>query len=426
MDDWPKDIIFFLRVASLLHGLSIQLKAKVPFFEILVRRAQQALDEHGKLYREPHVHLALRSNPRSLLEWKIHKALLMLIERNSVLGCQVVVWHGRNLVSDVAIGKMGPSDSRPVTNETLFTGFSLTNLLLIIMILHLVSVKRLKLGHCVSEWWDQFIRHGKRSITVEQILTHQSGVHDIFPTNLTLSTITDYKAMVRLIENAKLKCSPGKCGHYPYGSVGWILSELIASVTKQNTKKYFRNVLAKEWRLRHLSRGLYLSLPSKTSIITKVLKAEGRKAEFLAQTLMKVGDDLSPKYIRSSSFMDFTPKQLHFEKTERWDSDGEADRRRSVSSYHSARRASFNKEEDESEDDESDFSAEEGPDSDTRSVIASAERPRKRHNTNVMEMSLSDSEVHDNVIETSVMDQVPEPLLRSINRRISGRSFGFP
>lgn len=43
LEDWPKDIIFFVRVASLLHGLCVQLKVHIPFLQIMVRRAQECL-----------------------------------------------------------------------------------------------------------------------------------------------------------------------------------------------------------------------------------------------------------------------------------------------------------------------------------------------------------------------------------------------
>ncbi|KAL8433652.1 hypothetical protein ACSSS7_003750 [Eimeria intestinalis] len=43
LEDWPKDIIFFVRVASLLHGLCVQLDVHIPFLQIMVRRAQQCL-----------------------------------------------------------------------------------------------------------------------------------------------------------------------------------------------------------------------------------------------------------------------------------------------------------------------------------------------------------------------------------------------
>lgn len=43
LEDWPRDIIFFVRVASLLHGLCVQLEADIPFMSIMAFRAQQCL-----------------------------------------------------------------------------------------------------------------------------------------------------------------------------------------------------------------------------------------------------------------------------------------------------------------------------------------------------------------------------------------------
>lgn len=66
LEDWPKDIIFFVRVASLLHGLCVQLSVHLPFLQIMVRRAQECLVQRytppsplvytqllGKPYKQP-------------------------------------------------------------------------------------------------------------------------------------------------------------------------------------------------------------------------------------------------------------------------------------------------------------------------------------------------------------------------------------
>lgn len=278
LDDWPKDIIFFLRVASLLHGLSVQLKAKVPFFQIILERAEQAVREAGAP-AHPLAQFALIPSPakfpvaftekysssfgsRTLLEWQVHQLLVNLIRSEALLGCQVSVWYKRIQVVDVSAGQMGPYDGRPVTSKSLFMGFSLSNILLVTMILHLVAQQKLKLTDCVSEWWDGFIQAEKRDITVEQLLTHQSGLHNWLPSNLTMSQLTNYRAMIKLAEAAPLVCKPGECGHYPFYCCSWIFSELIAHVSKTgSTSKYFRSSCLKEWDLRHLSKQIYFPCP---------------------------------------------------------------------------------------------------------------------------------------------------------------------
>lgn len=303
LDDWPKDIIFFLRVASLLHGLSVQLKAKVPFFQILLERAEEAIFRAGET-SHPKAHLVylgrpvksvglkmaarsfVRENPRSSLEWKLHQLLCVLSARGEIVGCQVSVWHRRRNVADVAVGRMGPCDGRPVTTQSLFTAYSLCNVLLVTMILHLISTQKLKLSDCVSEWWDGFIVGDKRHVTVEQILTHQSGIHSWLPSNLTLTQITNYKHMIRTVEAATPVCEPGKCGHYPFYCVSWIYNELIANVAKaRSTSKYFRSTCLKDWNLKRLQRCIYFPVPPR--LIVEAKQAHTPNHQVMAESLIQ-------------------------------------------------------------------------------------------------------------------------------------------
>eukprot|EP01054_Gregarina_sp_Poly1_P000887 Gregarina_sp_Poly_1__886@NODE_1211_length_4771_cov_58_034226_g62_i1_p1_GENE_NODE_1211_length_4771_cov_58_034226_g62_i1NODE_1211_length_4771_cov_58_034226_g62_i1_p1_ORF_typecomplete_len1356_score213_32ABC1/PF03109_16/4_2e31Betalactamase/PF00144_24/1_3e25Betalactamase/PF00144_24/21WaaY/PF06176_11/3_4e03WaaY/PF06176_11/4_3e16RIO1/PF01163_22/1_8e03RIO1/PF01163_22/4e11Kdo/PF06293_14/6e08APH/PF01636_23/0_00026APH/PF01636_23/6_9e03YrbLPhoP_reg/PF10707_9/0_00068Pkinase_fungal/PF17667_1/0_042EcKinase/PF0 len=308
LDDWPKDIIFFLRVASLLHGLTVQLRAKVPFFQILLARAEEAIVRSGsvpgqyvhmvlqslseeyypkslRLYGSPFHDPVTPSCPRSLLEWRIHKHLLVALARGDLLGCTVSVWHKRSLVVDVAIGRMGPYDARPVQSRTLFTAFSIVNVWLTTVLLFLVSSGKLKLSDCVSEWWDQFIRHGKRDITVEQILSHQSGVHSFFPSNLSLSQITNYRYMIKLVEDCVPICAPGMCNHYPLYCSSWIFHELIAKVTKLRPQKLFRSVCLRDWKLNRLAKHIYYPIPVRFVNAFKQLEVEENKADLLIKSM---------------------------------------------------------------------------------------------------------------------------------------------
>eukprot|EP01053_Blabericola_migrator_P007484 Blabericola_migrator_1__7483@NODE_381_length_9180_cov_88_545814_g304_i0_p1_GENE_NODE_381_length_9180_cov_88_545814_g304_i0NODE_381_length_9180_cov_88_545814_g304_i0_p1_ORF_typecomplete_len1318_score281_16ABC1/PF03109_16/2_4e32Betalactamase/PF00144_24/3_9e23Betalactamase/PF00144_24/58Betalactamase/PF00144_24/43WaaY/PF06176_11/3_1e14RIO1/PF01163_22/1_1e04RIO1/PF01163_22/5_1e11RIO1/PF01163_22/4_2e03Kdo/PF06293_14/1e06APH/PF01636_23/9_4e05APH/PF01636_23/4_2e03Pkinase_Tyr/PF07714_17/0_16YrbLPhoP_reg/ len=306
LDDWPKDIIFFLRVASLLHGLTVQLQAQVPFFQLLLARAEEAVIKSGvvppafahlvvqSLTQEalatrlsPYQTLGLptESNPRSLLEWKIQKHLMVASARGDLLGCQVSVWHKRNLIADVAVGRMGPYDARPVSGRTLFTAFSLTNILLITLLLYLVSGGKLKLSDCVSEWWDQFIRNGKRSISIEQILSHQSGVHGFLPSNLSLSQITSYKYMIKLIEDFAPVCRAGMCHHYPFYCCSWVFHEVLFRVTKLKPQKLLKSLCLREWKLTRLAKHIFFPIPQRVLNVFKQLETEENKADLLLKSM---------------------------------------------------------------------------------------------------------------------------------------------
>ncbi|KEP65509.1 UNVERIFIED_CONTAM: ABC1 family protein [Hammondia hammondi] len=234
LEDWPRDIIFFVRVASLLHGLCVQLNVHLPFLQIMVKRAQECLFER---YVPPSPLIYVKrlgsqntALPRTQLEGRVHRLLRSLFQRGLVLGCQVAVVKDGTLLVDACIGKMGPVDARPVTSDSLFCGYCVSKGLLTTALLKLVSDGEVQLDDLVSNWWDGFIRYGKKNITIRQLLSHRAGLHRALPVNLTLSKLTDYAAMVGVIEDAAPATVPGLVGRYAYLTYGWAVSELVASV----------------------------------------------------------------------------------------------------------------------------------------------------------------------------------------------------
>ncbi|CDJ31169.1 LOW QUALITY PROTEIN: Beta-lactamase family protein, related [Eimeria mitis] len=233
LEDWPKDIIFFVRVASLLHGLCVQLKVHIPFLQIMVRRAQECLFNR---YQPPspliYTHfLGGRGAAKCSIQQRLNRLLRSLVEQKLVLGCQVAVCFEGEMIIDAAIGQMGPVDTRPVTPDSLFCGYCTAKGLLSTALLQLVSSGELELDDAVSSWWDGFIRYGKREITVQQLLTHRAGLHRALPADLTLSRLADYSEMVRIVEDAAPACPPGACGRYAYLTYGWAVSELVRCVS---------------------------------------------------------------------------------------------------------------------------------------------------------------------------------------------------
>ncbi|CDJ37043.1 hypothetical protein ETH_00005180 [Eimeria tenella] len=245
LEDWPKDIIFFVRVASLLHGLCVQLKVHIPFLEIMVRRAQECLFNR---YQPPspliyNYFLGGRGAAKCSLQQRLNRLLRRLVEQKLVLGCQVAVCFQGEMIIDAAIGQMGPVDTRPVTRDSLFCGYCTTKGILSTALLQLVSSGELELDDAVSSWWDGFIRYGKRGITVQQLLTHQAGLHRALPADLTLSRLADYSEMVRIVEDASPVCTPGSCGRYAYLTYGWAVSELVRCVSGVSIDVFIRERL---------------------------------------------------------------------------------------------------------------------------------------------------------------------------------------
>lgn len=60
------------------------------------------------------------------LERRVGILLQSLFERGLVLGCQVAVHRAGECLVDAAVGKMGPTDARPVSPDSLFCAYTAT------------------------------------------------------------------------------------------------------------------------------------------------------------------------------------------------------------------------------------------------------------------------------------------------------------
>eukprot|EP00920_Eleutheroschizon_duboscqi_P041708 GHVT01100244.1.p1 GENE.GHVT01100244.1~~GHVT01100244.1.p1 ORF type:complete len:830 (+),score=137.10 GHVT01100244.1:203-2692(+) len=246
VEDWPKDIIFFIRVASLLHGLCVQLDVKVPFLSIMVRRAEECLQARYTPPNPTVYHILPCGSdgaPRSKLALRLHHLMTRLWREGHVLGGQVAVAHEGRVIASVAVGQMGPVDRRPVTPQSLFCAYCLNKGLLATALLKLISAGEIDLDDLVCNWWDGFIRYGKRGVTVGEVLSHRAGLHACLPRDLTLSVLTDYEQMIRMIEDAPLATSPGTAGRYAYLVFGWLVSEIVHSVAFESIQDFVQREL---------------------------------------------------------------------------------------------------------------------------------------------------------------------------------------
>ncbi|CAE8595133.1 unnamed protein product, partial [Polarella glacialis] len=146
LEDWPRCIIFFMRMLQILRGLCVAMDAEgMPILQIFARHAQEALQKgskcqslanrlrifagrdgrgSGKSRQEcsertqepPKVATALDAT----LEGRLRRRLDDLVARRKVVGAQVAVIQAGRLVCDVAVGTLSTIDARPVDSATRF------------------------------------------------------------------------------------------------------------------------------------------------------------------------------------------------------------------------------------------------------------------------------------------------------------------
>eukprot|EP00917_Polyrhabdina_sp_WS-2016_P011277 GHVP01024931.1.p1 GENE.GHVP01024931.1~~GHVP01024931.1.p1 ORF type:complete len:620 (-),score=104.12 GHVP01024931.1:2066-3925(-) len=203
LEAWPREIIFFIRVASLLHGLCIQLDEKLALLEILVKRAKEALEERFEV-QDAMEYCALRrvinfqmNDGKMKRDLAVHRILVKMFLRKRVLGAQVAVCHHGELVVCSSVGKLGPVDSRPVQSNSLFCIFSVSQGILVTLLLSEIDKRNIPLDSRACDYWDGFIRYGKKQITLRHVLSHRTGLEKTLPRDLTISQLLNYEFMIR-------------------------------------------------------------------------------------------------------------------------------------------------------------------------------------------------------------------------------------
>ena len=89
-------------------------------------------------------------------------------------GVSVVV-KGKTVV-DIWAGYSDFRQTKPWQKDTLANIFSATKAITAICALRLVQQGKLDLDKPVTEYWPEFIGHGKEKITVRMLLNHQAGM----------------------------------------------------------------------------------------------------------------------------------------------------------------------------------------------------------------------------------------------------------
>jgi CubicO group peptidase (beta-lactamase class C family) len=157
--------------------------------------------------------------------------------------------HGEVII-DRAIGHAagnGPHDTpetpkAPVTTDTGFCLFSASKAVTA-MVVHLLDQQNLlHVDDPVSEYIPEFGRHGKERITIEQVLTHRSGIPNMPPREMNLENLAHPERIVEMLCDSEPTWAPGRRLAYHAITGGFILAEVVRRVTGHD----IRTVLARE------------------------------------------------------------------------------------------------------------------------------------------------------------------------------------
>ena len=171
------------------------------------------------------------AGPAYATDPRIEAALREALARGEI-GVQVAVCVGSELVLEGWAGEADLATGRPVDAETLFPVFSVTKAITATA-LHLQAERGLIAYDApVAEYWPEFAAAGKGAITVEQILTHRSGIPQM-PAGSTPERLCDWDWISGELAKLKPMVEPGTTNAYQSYSFGWLIGEIVRRTDPQ-------------------------------------------------------------------------------------------------------------------------------------------------------------------------------------------------
>ncbi len=154
---------------------------------------------------------------------KVESFIREQMKTRKIPGMQVsVVQHGK-IVFLHSFGISNLEDSIPVTNRTLFPVHSITKAFVGVAIMQLVETGKLKLDSPISNYLNN-LPISWQTITVRQLLTHISGLPDIWDKNSQLIDINEDSALAKVFK-LPIVFKPGE--KFQYNQTNYVLIGMI-------------------------------------------------------------------------------------------------------------------------------------------------------------------------------------------------------
>jgi CubicO group peptidase (beta-lactamase class C family) len=155
----------------------------------------------------------------------VEAALAETLARGEI-GVQVAAYADGELALEGWAGLADLAGGRPVDAGSLFPVFSVTKAVTATA-LHIQAERGLiDYAAPMAAYWPEFGQNGKAAITVEQMLSHRSGVPQM-PKGASPERLCDWDWMVREIAKLEPMFEPGTLNAYQSYSFGWLAGELV-------------------------------------------------------------------------------------------------------------------------------------------------------------------------------------------------------
>jgi CubicO group peptidase (beta-lactamase class C family) len=158
------------------------------------------------------------------------------------VGASCTVYVRGRLVVDLWGGTADRRSGRPWEEDTAAVIFSCSKGLLAICVCLLVERGLLELDRPIATWWPAFAANGKEAITLRHAMSHRSGLAAL-DASLSRAEVLAWTPVTSAIE-AQRPLHPPSAGHvYHAMTYGWIVGEVIRSVTGMTPGAFLRDAL---------------------------------------------------------------------------------------------------------------------------------------------------------------------------------------
>ena len=173
-------------------------------------------------------------------------------------GAAVCVYHRGRCVVDLW-GGVQNRHGAPWMHDTMAPSFSTTKGVAATLLHIAVSRGLLDYDDRVAQHWPEFGQAGKESISVRQVLAHQSGLYHIRQMIDRADRMLDWDYMIQAIERAQPIHEPGTRTGYHGLTFGYIVGEILQRVTGRRSRSSCRM----SWCIRCSSMECTSALPRK-------------------------------------------------------------------------------------------------------------------------------------------------------------------
>lgn len=163
-------------------------------------------------------------------------------------GVAVAVMVDGKLVVDLWAGHADKAKTKPWQRDTIANVWSSTKGVVAAAVAMLVEQGKLHYDKPITDVWPEFAAQGKEHITLDQTMSHTSGVNGL-NTPLTTEQLYQWSPYVEALAAAKPNWQPGTDCAYHALSYGHLAGEPIRRVTGMSVGQYITEYIAKPLRV---------------------------------------------------------------------------------------------------------------------------------------------------------------------------------